>query len=147
MAKQLAGIFVLFLSLLSTSGYCAGKMKPEEIRKIESEVLAAFGSLVDASKALDSARYFEHFDKEKFTGLNADGKVWHSIKELESLVVPGFFDGGQKHCARIHECESDRHRWGDSDTGQRIQAEYSAKEWQYSQQSRWWRTSLASIRR
>jgi hypothetical protein len=52
--------------------------------------MAAFGELVDAAKALDAKRYFACFDHEKFTGLNADGKVWHSIKDLENLVVPGF---------------------------------------------------------
>lgn len=65
-------------------------MKPENFRKVETEVLDAFKGLVDASTALDASRYFEYFDKVKFTGLNADGKVWHSIKDLEDLIVPGF---------------------------------------------------------
>ncbi len=58
--------------------------------KIESEVHQAFLGLVEASKALDVARYFDYFDKEKFTGLNADGTVWRSVKDLEALIVPGF---------------------------------------------------------
>lgn len=57
---------------------------------IESEVHQAFLGLVDASNALDVERYFSYFDKEKFTGLNADGTVWRSIKDLEMLIVPGF---------------------------------------------------------
>jgi hypothetical protein len=87
-------VFVCREVMLHTEEYCVigkgGHMHPGDISKIEGEVLAAFGGLVDASKALDSARYFACFDKEKFTGLNADGKVWHSIKDLERLVVPGF---------------------------------------------------------
>lgn len=56
----------------------------------EIEVLAAFNGLVEASKSLNSNRYFEYFDKEKFTGLNADGTVWHSISGLEAMIPSGF---------------------------------------------------------
>ena len=59
-------------------------------RQIESEVLNAFEGLVEASKALDADRYFAYFDKEKFTGLSADGKAWQSIKNLENVIGPGF---------------------------------------------------------
>lgn len=65
-------------------------MEPVNNSKIEREVLAAFYKLVEASRALDPVRYFDYFDAQKFTGLNADGRVWHSIKDLESLIVPGF---------------------------------------------------------
>jgi Domain of unknown function (DUF4440) len=75
---------------MSFNGHCAENMKPANISKIESEVLEAFGGLVEASKSLNSARYLAYFDKEKFTGLNADGKVWHSIKGLEALIISGF---------------------------------------------------------
>jgi hypothetical protein len=87
---HLIKIVVLLLSLVSSSGYCAENMKPADINKIESEVLEAFAGLVAASKALDPARYFDYYDKEKFTGLNADGKVWHSISGLEKLINAGF---------------------------------------------------------
>jgi hypothetical protein len=63
---------------------------PTNTEQIEAEVLDAFAGLVDASKALDSRRYFEYLDKDKFTGLSADGKAWHSIQDLENVVVPGF---------------------------------------------------------
>ncbi|MEW6991675.1 nuclear transport factor 2 family protein [Colwelliaceae bacterium 6441] len=59
-------------------------------QRIEKEVLLAFNGLVDASKSLEAKRYFEYFDKEKFTGLNADGTVWHSIQELETMITQGF---------------------------------------------------------
>jgi hypothetical protein len=65
-------------------------MKLAEINKAETEVLEAFRGLAQASKLLDSDKYFEYYDKEKFTGLNADGTVWHSIKELETLINTGF---------------------------------------------------------
>ncbi len=50
----------------------------------------AFRGLVDASEALDPDRYFEFVNKEKFTGLSADGKAWHSVKDLEQVVISGF---------------------------------------------------------
>ncbi len=59
-------------------------------KHIEAEVMDAFAGLVQASKALDADRYFAYFDREKFVGLGADGKVWQSIKNLEDVVGPGF---------------------------------------------------------
>ena len=58
--------------------------------QIQSEVLAAFGELVEASKARDSARYLQSFVREKFTGLSADGTIWQTMEDLEKLIVPGF---------------------------------------------------------
>lgn len=58
--------------------------------EIESEVHDAFNGLVEASKSFDSDRYLEYFDKEKFSGLNADGTVWHSMKDFEALIRHGF---------------------------------------------------------
>jgi hypothetical protein len=58
--------------------------------QIEAEVLNAFEGLVEASRALDADRYFAYFDRAKFTGLSADGKVWQSIKNLEDVIGPGF---------------------------------------------------------
>ena len=57
---------------------------------IEAEITAAFKALVDASLALDCARYFDLIDTEKFTGLSADGKAWHCAQELEDLIASGF---------------------------------------------------------
>ncbi len=59
-------------------------------RQIEAEVMAAFHGLVAASKALDIARYMAYIDKDKFTGLGADGKAWHSVGELERVIAAGF---------------------------------------------------------
>ena len=57
---------------------------------IEKEVLVSFQSLVDASKKLDSERYFQHFEADKFVGLNSDGTNWNSIDELVPLINTGF---------------------------------------------------------
>lgn len=85
-----AKIAITFFLLINANGCGTVSMQSENFKKIEAEVLVAFKGLVDASTSLDSSRYFEYFDKVKFTGLNADGKVWHSIKNLEDLIVPGF---------------------------------------------------------
>lgn len=58
--------------------------------QIEAEVIGAFRGLVDDSEALDSSRYFEYIDKDKFTGLSADGKAWHTFKDLENVISTGF---------------------------------------------------------
>jgi hypothetical protein len=76
--------------LLGAHGCGAARGGPVHPHQLEAEVLDAFKELVEASKALDADRYFECFDKERFTGLNADGTVWHSIEDLERLVSPGF---------------------------------------------------------
>lgn len=57
---------------------------------VEAEVRAAFDALIKASRALDAQAYLSFLDREKFTGLNADGTVWHSAQPLEELVVAGF---------------------------------------------------------
>jgi hypothetical protein len=57
---------------------------------IKSEVRQAFNGLIEASESLDAEQYFKYIDKEKFSGLNADGTVWHSVNDLEALIRPGF---------------------------------------------------------
>lgn len=55
-----------------------------------AEIQQAFDSLVKAARAVDQQAYFAHFDSERFTGLNVDGTVWHSLAELEPLIRTGF---------------------------------------------------------
>lgn len=81
---------VIVLLLIIASGCSTIKMKSDNNNQIESEVLEAFRGLAKAAEALDSNRYFEFFDKEKFTGLNSDGSVWHSFENLEVLISSGF---------------------------------------------------------
>lgn len=52
--------------------------------------MLAFEALVAASTALDASRYFACFDKEKFSGLNAQGQAWHAITPLEEVIHGGF---------------------------------------------------------
>lgn len=80
----------MVFALLNANGCGAMDMRIVNSKKIEMEVLGAFKGLVEASKSLDSSRYFEYFDKEKFSGLGADGKVWHSTKILEKIILSGF---------------------------------------------------------
>lgn len=66
------------------------KYKMTNLEQIKADVIDAFQGLVDASKALDARRYLEYIDKEKFTGLSADGKAWHTFKDLDNVISTGF---------------------------------------------------------
>lgn len=88
--KILNKIIVILWVLSLSIGCKASNLELDNKNQIEAEVNKAFEGLVEAAKSLDSSRYFEFFDRENFTGLNADGKVWHSIKSLESIILPGF---------------------------------------------------------
>lgn len=83
--SKFAYIFTLFT--LSFSSLVSGA---SESSQIEQEVLESFESLVSASNKLDSELYFQHFDAEKFVGLNSDGTNWNSISDLTPLIVNGF---------------------------------------------------------
>jgi hypothetical protein len=65
-------------------------MKPVNNKQIELEILEAFKGLSEAAESLDTERYYVFFDREKFTGLNADGHVWHSFDNLKTLISTGF---------------------------------------------------------
>ena len=65
-------------------------LSDNSVREINLEIRQSFDRLVEASKKLDSKRYFEFFDKDKFVGLNSDGKNWNSIDDLRKIVEPGF---------------------------------------------------------
>ena len=58
--------------------------------QIEAEVIYAFRGLVGAAEALDASAYFDCIDQEKFSGLSADGKAWHSFSDLETVITNGF---------------------------------------------------------
>ncbi|WP_185969166.1 YybH family protein [Aliiglaciecola sp. M165] len=59
-------------------------------KTLEKEVLESFRSLTDASQALDARSYFQHFDQDKFVGLNSDGTNWNSIDDLAPLINIAF---------------------------------------------------------
>ncbi|MFT4927477.1 MAG: hypothetical protein ACI8WB_003584 [Phenylobacterium sp.] len=83
-------MIMLLISLSWISGCATANKGVINKNVIKSEVRQAFNGLIEASKALDSNRYFQFFDHDKFSGLNADGTVWHSIKDLQALILPGF---------------------------------------------------------
>lgn len=84
-------LFALIACLILLTG-CASTepLDANQKLKIEAEVKAAFESLYKAAQNLDADAYFNHFDREKFTGLNADGTVWQSIAPLEKIIRPGY---------------------------------------------------------
>jgi len=90
MLKNISLNILFVVSLLITSGCRAENLSPSTTRQVEAEVMEAFRGLVEASRSLDANRYFGYFNKEKFTGLGADGKVWHSINNLEEIISTGF---------------------------------------------------------
>jgi hypothetical protein len=84
-------IRVAFLAILLIS--CSSeKMELSEKSKnrIELEVRKSFEALIEASKALDTKRYFEFIDEDKFIGLNADGTNWNSVDDLKVMIESGF---------------------------------------------------------
>ena len=87
---KLSPILLIAFSLTNVSGCSSAHNASQNTSQIEAEVNNAFRGLVAASKALDSRRYLDYIDKEKFTGLSADGKVWHSVDNLEALISSGF---------------------------------------------------------
>lgn len=86
---KIIGVALLAALLFSCNGENR-ELSEDSMREIEQEIRQAFSSLVQASKALDTARYFEHIDTEKFVGLNADGSNWNSFSELRELIEPSF---------------------------------------------------------
>ena len=78
-------IFVVIT--LSLSGFTQADTSTT---KVENDVLSSFQSLVDASKKLDAKSYFEHFDVDKFVGLNSDGTNWNSFSQLVPIINSGF---------------------------------------------------------
>lgn len=79
-------MLLLTLSLISQACH---SNEPDELT-IEKEVIAAFESLVLASRTLDSEKYFKHFSGEKFVGLNSDGSNWNALHELQPMIESGF---------------------------------------------------------
>ena len=62
---------------------------------IEVAIRAEFDGLIEAAKSLDADRYLAYFDDKRFTGLNADGTVTHSLEEFAELYRKSLplFDG------------------------------------------------------
>lgn len=82
-------IKITFIIIL-ISGFGSPTVMATGNKQIEKEVLSAFNGLVKASEDLNTDAYFSFFDQEKFSGLNADGKVWRSFNEFKPLIASGF---------------------------------------------------------
>lgn len=81
-------VVVLILSLSSCSKNM--ELTDNQKHKIEQEIQHSFAGLVEAANALDSKRYFDLIDNDKFVGLNSDGSNWNSVADLKGLIEPGF---------------------------------------------------------
>jgi len=75
----------LVILLLVFNGCAHNKVKQIENidAKIKSEVTQSFNGLVEAAKSLNVERYLQFFDKDKFTSLNENGSVYHSLHDFE----------------------------------------------------------------
>tara|TARA_R110000868_G_scaffold368227_1_gene631224 strand:+ start:64021 stop:64494 length:474 start_codon:yes stop_codon:yes gene_type:complete len=62
----------------------------EDKSQIKTEVQKSFETLVLATKKSDWEGYFNLFDHENFSGLNADGTTWESFNEFKDSVLPAF---------------------------------------------------------
>lgn len=87
--EKLIGVAFLAIVLISCSNEKM-KLSEESKNNIKSEVRKSFEGLVEASKALDTKRYFEFIDEDKFSGLNADGTNWNSVDSLKVMIESGF---------------------------------------------------------
>lgn len=76
---------LLALSACSSENITLTQQRENEITV---EVNSAFDGLAEAARALDHERYFSYFDKDKYTTLNADGTVLHSLEAFQSAYFP-----------------------------------------------------------
>lgn len=60
------------------------------VEEISRAVNESFVGLVAAARSLDVDAYFQYFDSKRFTALNADGTVVHSIEAFEKMVRQQF---------------------------------------------------------
>lgn len=94
--KQVLTVFLgglLVVATLVADERSMTEPPPESMQEgaVVADIEAAFSGLVAAAKSLDADRYLDYFDKERFTGLNEDGTVAHSLDEFAkrySAMVP-----------------------------------------------------------
>ncbi len=76
-------ILTTLLSMLTACSHHKTKLSPNLDAEIKSEIRSVFMGLTEAVKSLNIDRYFQFFDQGKFTSLNADGSVFHSLIDFE----------------------------------------------------------------
>ena len=65
-------------------------LSKKDVGKISQAVNESFTGLVAAARSLDVDAYFQYFDRKRFTALNADGTVVHSIEAFEKRTRQQF---------------------------------------------------------
>lgn len=86
---KLIAIMIACITLLSCMQKDI-KLATLKEQSIKQEVLQSFQRLVNASKDLDTEKYYKIIDHAKFLGLNVNGTNWSSFQELKSAITPGF---------------------------------------------------------
>lgn len=90
--KKISAIIVFVLCALALSAGCSGetRLSEEEEKEVRRAVNESFDGLVAASKSFDFDHYLEFFDEDKFTGLNANGTVTHSLDDFDDAYRESF---------------------------------------------------------
>ena len=96
---------------------------------VEEVVRSRFQSLARAAESLDHDAYFEHFDTQLFTALNADGTVTHTFESFRSDYLEGVPGPRSLQAARVQECQSRHNRLRQCHFGQRIRRHRSTTGW------------------
>lgn len=81
-------LVLVTMLLLGTCGTQDSAQPHTNATAMEAEVEAAFEELVSATKNGDHGRYFDLFDTETFTALNADGSTLPSFDAFKDLYAP-----------------------------------------------------------
>lgn len=79
---------ILLASVLLNCNDSNNNLTQGQEEQIKKEVRKSFESLTEATETLDWDAYFSHFDKELFSGLNADGTTWSSFVQFKKSVLP-----------------------------------------------------------
>ena len=87
--RKITTVFLLLILFLPACVKENAILSEKQKSGIEDSVSEAFEGLVVAAKSLDVDRYIEFFDKERFTSLNEDGAVFHSLDEFKNVYKGG----------------------------------------------------------
>jgi len=88
-------IIVLLVALACASHH---PVKADNLHAdIAGEVQARFDSLATAARTGDSDAYYSHFDKQHFSGIHMDGKVWPDFTSFKIAADYGFVSVKKTH--------------------------------------------------
>lgn len=80
---KFVSLFFSCMIFLSACDRLAPPMTKVDEDAIRDAITQSFDGLAKAVTSLNSDRYYEFFDSNKFTSLNEDGTVTHSFKEFQ----------------------------------------------------------------